>query len=125
MMTKITSPFLDNREKIFENSIGFVIFDKYPVNKGHCLIVPHRVYSDYFESTKEELVGLNELLFLTKNYLQNNFNPSGFNIGVNCGRDSGQTVDHLHIHLIPRYPNDIEDPTGGVRGVIPEKQKYR
>ena len=124
MMTKITSPFLDNREKIFENSIGFVIFDKYPVNKGHCLIVPHRVYSDYFESTKEELVGLNELLFLTKNYLQNNFNPSGFNIGVNCGRDSGQTVDHLHIHLIPRYPNDIEDPTGGVRGVIPEKQKY-
>ena len=124
MMTKITSPFLDDREKIFENSIGFVIFDKYPVNKGHCLIVPHRVYSDYFESTKEELVGLNELLFLTKNYLQNNFNPSGFNIGVNCGRDSGQTVDHLHIHLIPRYPNDIEDPTGGVRGVIPEKQKY-
>ena len=124
MMTKITSPFLDKREKIFENSIGFVIFDKYPVNKGHCLIVPHRVYSDYFESTKEELVGLNELLFLTKNYLQNNFNPSGFNIGVNCGRDSGQTVDHLHIHLIPRYPNDIEDPTGGVRGVIPEKQKY-
>ena len=123
-MTKITSPFLDKREKIFENSIGFVIFDKYPVNKGHCLIVPHRVYSDYFESTKEELVGLNELLFLTKNYLQNNFNPSGFNIGVNCGRDSGQTVDHLHIHLIPRYPNDIEDPTGGVRGVIPEKQKY-
>ena len=100
MMTKITSPFLDNREKIFENSIGFVIFDKYPVNKGHCLIVPHRVYSDYFESTKEELLGLNELLFLTKNYLQNNFNPSGFNIGVNCGRDSGQTVDHLHIHLI-------------------------
>ena len=123
MMTKITSPFLDNREKIFENSIGFVIFDKYPVNKGHCLIVPHRVYSDYFESTKEELVGLNELLFLTKNYLQNNFNPSGFNIGVNCGRDSGQTVDHLHIHLIPRYPNDIEDPTGS-KGVIPEKQKY-
>ena len=123
-MTKITSPFLDKREKIFENSIGFVIFDKYPVNKGHCLIVPHRVYSDYFESTKKELVGLNELLFLTKNYLQNNFNPSGFNIGVNCGRDSGQTVDHLHIHLIPRYPNDIEDPTGGVRGVIPEKQKY-
>ena len=107
-----------------KNSIGFVIFDKYPVNKGHCLIVPHRVYSDYFESTKKELVGLNELLFLTKNYLQNNFNPSGFNIGVNCGRDSGQTVDHLHIHLIPRYPNDIEDPTGGVRGVIPEKQKY-
>ena len=124
MMTKITSPFLDNREKIFENSIGFVIFDKYPVNKGHCLIVPHRVYSDYFESTKEELVGLNELLFLTKNYLQNNFNPSGFNIGVNCGRDSGQTVDHLHIHLIPRYPDDVEDPAGGVRGVIPEKQKY-
>ena len=123
-MKDYKSPFLDSREKIFENDIGFVIYDKYPVNEGHCLIVPKRVYHDYFESTNEEIIGLNDLLFKTRNYLLEKYNPTGFNVGVNCGRDSGQTVDHLHIHLIPRYKNDIDDPTGGVRGVIPEKQKY-
>ena len=123
-MKDYKSPFLDSREKIFENDIGFVIYDKYPVNEGHCLIVPKRVYPDYFESTNEEIIGLNDLLFKTRNYLLEKYNPTGFNVGVNCGRDSGQTVDHLHIHLIPRYKNDIDDPTGGVRGVIPEKQKY-
>lgn len=123
-MNEYKSPFLDNREKLFENDVGFVIYDKYPVNEGHCLIVPKRVYPDYFESTHEEIFGLNDLLFKTRNYLLEKYNPTGFNVGVNCGRDSGQTVDHLHIHLIPRYNNDMDDPTGGVRGVIPEKQKY-
>ena len=122
-MNEYKSPFLDNREKLFENDVGFVIYDKYPVNEGHCLIVPKRVYPDYFESTHEEIIGLNDLLFKTRQYLLKKYNPTGFNVGVNCGRDSGQTVDHLHIHLIPRYKNDIDDPTGGVRGVIPEKQK--
>ena len=119
------SPFLDNRERIFENSVGFVIFDKFPVSKGHCLIVPYRIYSDYFDSTEEEIIGLNNLLFKTKKYLDEKFNPSGFNIGINCGKVSGQTVDHLHIHIIPRYPKDVDDPTGGIRCVIPNKQKYK
>ena len=119
------SPFLDNRERIFENSVGFVIFDKFPVSKGHCLIVPNRIYSDYFNSTEEEIIGLNNLLFKTKKYLDEKFNPSGFNIGINCGKVSGQTVDHLHIHIIPRYPKDVDDPTGGIRCVIPNKQKYK
>lgn len=123
-MNEYKSPFLDSREKLFENDVGFVIYDKYPVNEGHCLIVPKRVYPDYFESTHEEIIGLNDLLFKTRNYLLEKYYPTGFNVGVNCGRDSGQTVDHLHIHLIPRYKNDMDDPTGGVRGVIPEKQKY-
>ena len=118
------SPFLANRERIFENSSGFVIFDKFPVSEGHCLIVPHRVYSNYFDSTEEEIIDLNYLLFQTKDFLEEKFKPSGFNIGINCGRVSGQTVDHLHIHIIPRYPNDVDDPKGGVRGVIPDKQKY-
>jgi len=118
------SPFLDNRERIFENSSGFVIFDKFPVSEGHCLVVPHRVYSNYFDSTDAEIIELNHLLFEAKEFLVKKFSPSGFNIGVNCGKVSGQTVDHLHIHIIPRYHNDVEDPTGGVRGVIPDKQKY-
>ena len=120
------SPFLDNRERIFENSVGFVIFDKYSiVSKGHCLIIPNRVYSDYFDSSEEEIIGLNNLLFKTKKYLDEKFNPSGFNVGIKCGKVSGQTVDHLHIHIIPRYPKDVDDPTGGIRCVIPNKQKYK
>ena len=119
------SPFLDNRERIFENSIGFVIFDKFPVSKGHCLIIPNRIYSNYFDSSEEEIIGLNKLLFKTKKYLDEKFNPSGFNVGINCGKVSGQTVDHLHIHIIPRYPKDVDDPTGGIRCVIPNKQKYK
>jgi diadenosine tetraphosphate (Ap4A) HIT family hydrolase len=119
------SPFLDNRSRIYENKIGFVIFDKYPVSKGHCLIVPHRIYSNYFDSSEEEIIGLNKLLFKTKKFLDENYNPSGYNIGINCGEVSGQTVDHLHIHIIPRYLNDVEDPRGGIRGVIPDKQKYK
>ena len=118
------SPFLDNRERIFENSVGFVTFDKFPVSKGHCLIIPNRIYSNYFDSTEEEIIGLNKLLFKTKKYLDEKFNPSGFNVGINCGEHAGQTINHTHIHLIPRYKGDVDDPRGGVRGVIPSKQKY-
>lgn len=118
------SPFLDDRERIFENEIGFVIYDGFPVSEGHCLIVPHRVYSDYFDSTPEEIRGFNELLFKTKKFLDDSLNPTGFNVGINCGEDGGQTVPHVHIHLIPRFHGDTPDPRGGVRGVIPSKQKY-
>ena len=118
------SPFFDDREHLFENSIGFVIYDNFPVNQGHSLIVPKRVYPNFFDSTKEEIEGLNELIFKTKEYLDKKFQPQGYNIGINCGRVSGQTIGHVHIHLIPRYKNDVEDPRGGVRGVIPSKQKY-
>ena len=124
MNKEYQSPFLDNRERLFENEIGFVIYDGYPVSKGHCLIIPNRVYPDYFESTPEEIKGLNELIFMTKEFLDKEYKPTGYNIGVNSGEDSGQTVFHLHIHLIPRYKGDVEDPRGGVRGVIPSKQKY-
>ena len=118
------SPFFDDREHLFENSIGFVIFDNFPVSEGHSLIIPKRVYPNYFDSTEEEVRGLNELIFKTKEYLDKKLQPQGNNIGINCGRVSGQTIDHVHIHLIPRYTNDVEDPRGGVRGVIPSKQKY-
>ena len=118
------SPFFDERERLFENSIGFVIYDNYPVSEGHSLIIPKRIYPDYFESTLEEIMGLNELIFKTKEFLDKKFSPQGYNIGINCGEASGQTINHLHIHLIPRYLDDVDDPRGGVRGVIPSKQKY-
>ena len=118
------SPFLKIRDRIFENSVGFVIYDKFPVNKGHCLIVPKREYADYFESTEEEIEGLNKLLFQTKDFIKKKYNPDGFNVGINSGKDAGQTVFHMHIHLIPRYKNDVTNPRGGVRNVIPGKGDY-
>jgi len=123
-MEKYKSPFLENRERLFENEVGFVIYDSFPVSEGHSLIIPHRIYPDFFDSTEEEIVGLTELLFITKNHLQETFKPTGFNVGINCGEDGGQTVFHVHIHIIPRYHGDVEDPRGGVRGVIPSKQTY-
>ena len=120
----IESPFLKNPDRLLENSVGFVIYDGFPVSEGHCLIIPHRIYSNYFDSTAEEIEGLQNLLVKTKSFLDNKFSPDGYNVGINCGRFGGQTVAHVHIHLIPRYEGDVEDPRGGVRGVIPSKQKY-
>jgi len=112
-----------------ENQIGematcFAIYDKYPVNKGHALIIPKREESDYFQLTFKEQAACWFLVNMVKEYLVSNFKPDGFNIGINSGKVAGQTVDHCHIHLIPRYENDMKDPTGGVRGVIPEKRVY-
>ena len=121
---KFKSPFLEKKERLLENEVGFVIYDGYPVSKGHCLIIPHRVYSDYFESTNEEIIGLQKLVLETKKLLDGKFQPDGFNVGINSGETGGQTVPHVHIHLIPRYKGDMENPRGGVRGVIPSKQKY-
>ena len=121
---KFKSPFLEKKERLLENEVGFVIYDGFPVSKGHCLIVPHRVYSDYFESTDEEVIGLQKLVLETKKLLDEKFQPDGFNVGINSGETGGQTVPHVHIHLIPRYKGDMENPRGGVRGVIPSKQKY-
>ena len=87
-----------------------MIYDGFPVSKGHCLIIPKRVYADYFESTPKEIKGLNKLIFEAKEFLDKEYQPTGYNIGVNSGEDSGQTVFHLHIHLIPRYKGDVDDP---------------
>tara|TARA_B100000470_G_C19393771_1_gene216747 strand:- start:25 stop:387 length:363 start_codon:yes stop_codon:yes gene_type:complete len=120
----MTSPFLKDKDRIFENAVGFVIYDKFPVNKGHCLIIPKREYADYFDSTKEEIEGLNKLLFQTKDFIKKKYNPDGFNVGINSGKQAGQTVFHMHIHLIPRYKNDVDNPRGGVRNVVPGKGDY-
>ena len=117
------SPFL-TKPKLLESEIGFVIYDGFPVSEGHCLVVPYRVYANYFDSTEEEIVGLQALVVEAQKLLREKFSPDGFNVGINCGEAAGQTVLHMHIHVIPRYKNDMEDPRGGVRGVIPSKQKY-
>ena len=117
------SPFFE-KPKLIENELGFVIYDGFPVSKGHCLVVPHRVYSNYFDSTEDEIIGLQKLIVETKKFLDKEYQPDGYNVGINCGEVSGQTIPHVHIHVIPRYKGDMDNPKGGVRGVIPSKQKY-
>jgi len=80
--------------------------------------------SNFFDATIEEKISILELLEICKKILDEKYKPDGFNIGVNVGKYAGQTIFHLHVHLIPRYKGDIENPTGGVRGVIPEKRIY-
>ena len=104
----------------------FIIRDtSYPVTKHHTLIITNRHVSDYFELNKDETKELNEILKSQKKELQKiDEKITGFNIGVNIGEDAGQSIKHCHIHLIPRRKGDVKDPRGGVRGVIPSKQKY-
>ena len=105
----------------------FIIRDTaYPVTEHHTLIITNRHVSDFFELSDEENIELNQILKDQKKELKDLDNKiSGFNVGVNIGKDAGQSIMHCHIHLIPRRKGDVEDPRGGVRGVIPERQKYR
>ena len=107
-----------------KSSLWLVARDGFPVSSGHTLIIPKRHVKDFFEIDENEYNDLQSVINITKEQLDKDFNPDGYNIGINCGEAAGQTVFHLHIHLIPRYAGDMEDPKGGVRGVIPEKQKY-
>lgn len=100
--------------------------DTYPVTRFHTLIVPVRHAEDYFHLTKEEKEDIDHLISkYTYKMMTKDKSITGFNIGWNCGRSAGQTIFHAHCHLIPRRHGDIEDPTGGVRGVIPEKRIYK
>jgi len=104
-----TCPFCDESNYEVIGDLVFTKSDSYPVSKGHTLIIPKRHVSSYFDCTKQEKLELWD---------------DGFNIGINVGEAAGQTVPHMHIHIIPRYIADMADPRGGVRGVIPDKQKY-
>lgn len=113
------------RERIVEeNEHAVLIFDGFPVSAGHSLIIPKRHVGSLFEVSVHERTALFDLLDLAHSRLKASHNPDGFNIGINDGAAAGQTVPHLHIHLIPRYVGDQEDPRGGVRWVIPGKADY-
>lgn len=116
-----------NCKIILSTNYFFVIRDTvYPVTKNHTLIITNRHISDYFDLKDEELSELNIILKNQKKELENLDNKiTGFNVGVNIGKDAGQSIMHCHVHLIPRRKGDVDDPRGGVRGVIPSKQKYK
>ena len=112
-------------ERIIDsNDLALVIRDGYPVSPGHTLVIPKRHIGSWFETTPEEQSAMLNLLERAKVVLETEFKPDGYNIGINDGPTAGQTVPHLHMHLIPRYKGDLTDPKGGVRWIIPEKAKY-
>ena len=112
-------------ERIIDrNEFGFVIRDAYPISPGHTLAIPYRHVGSFFAISEADRNGLMQLLDTAKTTLDADFSPAGYNIGINDGVAAGQTVLHLHIHLIPRYFGDMPDPRGGVRWVIAEKAKY-
>ena len=113
-----------DREIIKESPNFVLVFDNYPVNWGHILIISKRHIEDPFDMLENEAGELMSMLTKAKDYLQSRFRPAGYNIGVNCGEAAGQTVPHLHVHLIPRYPEDVEDPRGGVRNLKPALIPY-
>lgn len=98
--------------------------DGYPVSPGHSLVIPRRHVGSFFEVTTQERAAMLALLDEAKAAAEVEFSPAGFNIGINDGAAAGQTVPHLHIHLIPRFAGDLPDPRGGVRWVIPAKADY-
>jgi diadenosine tetraphosphate (Ap4A) HIT family hydrolase len=112
-------------ERVVQDSEhAVVIRDVFPVSPGHTLIIVKRHVASFFEVTDAERVDLMSLLAAARNDLDRQFDPAGYNIGINDGAAAGQTVPHLHIHLIPRYPGDRDDPRGGVRWVLPDKAAY-
>jgi len=121
----MTSSIFYKFKKIDENEFFFAVRDGYPVTPLHTLIIPKRHILSFFELNEIEQGELFSFLEKQKKSIMNeDSSVSAFNIGINDGPDAGRSVDHLHIHLIPRRKGDMDDPRGGVRGVIPEKQKY-
>ena len=109
---------------INESEFAVVIRDGFPISPGHTLIIPKRHVASFFDVTDAERTDLMSLLAAARDDLDREFRPAGYNIGINDGAAAGQTVPHLHIHLIPRYAGDRDDPRGGVRWVLPDKAAY-
>jgi diadenosine tetraphosphate (Ap4A) HIT family hydrolase len=115
---------MDPSRIIAETPLTFTIRDGFPISAGHTLIISKRHFCSFFEATTDEERELLQALRDAKAQLDYEFSPVGYNIGINDGSAAGQTIPHLHIHLIPRYEGDVEDSRGGVRWIIPEKAAY-
>ncbi len=115
---------IDPNRILWQNDHAFVIYDGFPVSKGHALVIPKRHTPSFFETTGDERNALLAGMDYAKQRIEDDYQPSAFNIGINDGQAAGQTVPHLHIHVIPRYNGDVDDPRGGVRWIFPDKAKY-
>ena len=106
------------------NDLAFAIADRHPVSPGHTLVIPRRPAVDWFAATDDERRAILALIDVVVKRLDDERRPDGYNVGFNAGAAAGQTVMHLHVHVIPRYAGDVADPRGGIRHVIPGKGNY-
>jgi diadenosine tetraphosphate (Ap4A) HIT family hydrolase len=121
-----SSPFLaaPREQHIASNELCFALRDAHPVSPGHALIVPWRPVKTWFEATREEWMAALDLMEQVKNALDEELAPDGYNVGFNAGRAAGQTVFHAHLHVIPRFTGDVDDPVGGVRHAVVGHGRY-
>ena len=109
---------------LVENNLCYAIWDRFPVNKGHLLIIPFRHTPDFFSLTPDEMEAVLALVHECRGVVEEKFSPDGYNIGFNIGIAAGQTVLHCHCHMIPRFVGDVVNPRGGVRRVVPGREGY-
>lgn len=126
VMNTLSCPFctLSDSRIIDSDDLAVMVRDGFPVSPGHTLIIPRRHVGSFFDITQKERNSLMHFLDAAKVALDREFSPDGYNIGINDGPAAGQTVSHLHVHMIPRYRDDVEDPRGGVRWVLPDNADY-
>ena len=115
---------IDPKDYVFETEYFFAIFDRFPVSPGHLLIISKDLKLDYFKLDNSEKNNLNKAIENGKELIEKQYSPTGYNIGMNCGEDAGQTVMHFHCHIIPRYKGDMENPRGGIRHCVEGKGYY-
>ena len=121
----IEETYYMNKDKIiYEDATWIAILDNYPVSKGHTLLIPKRHCTTYFDLNDVESSTLGATINVVKGILETRYKPDAFNLGMNCGEAAGQTVFHCHIHIIPRYNGDCDNPRGGIRGCIPSRMNY-
>ena len=127
MADNTSCPFcnIDQARILYADKHCFAVRDGFPVSRGHTLIIPRRHIGSFFDTTATEKSALLRALEQTKTQLAREYSPDAWDIGINDGPAAGQTVSHLHIHLIPKYQGDMADPRGGVRWVLPDKTAYR
>lgn len=109
---------------LMRDALAYVVRDSFPVSPGHTLIILKRHVGSLFETTNEERVSMFDLMKQAKDLLDTELHPDAYNIGLNDGAAAGQTISHLHWHLMPRYKGDSKDARGGVRWIFPDKAKY-
>ncbi len=115
---------LDKKDILFENDLAVAFYDAFPVSQGHTLIIPKRHIETYFDLNSDEIKAIFDLSNKVKNHLDDLYHPDGYNIGFNAGVAAGQSVMHCHMHVIPRYKGDQENPRGGLRKVVKINHPY-
>jgi diadenosine tetraphosphate (Ap4A) HIT family hydrolase len=120
-------PFCTMNESaiIMKNDTCYAVYDIFPATEGHVLVIPFRHSASFFDYTKDEVANMWDLVNECKKYLDDKYAPNGYNIGMNIGESAGQTVFHLHIHIIPRRKGDVENPRGGIRHAVKGKGDYK